>query len=224
MKETIGKIVSRLRQIIKAVNQDSFVTDRFLYSLFLKYGRAFIRREDGGNKLNRIASIFEPLDYVELEEVDTVTAGCAGIKSGITIKRTKFEIPAIFDGYYGLKIRSLSSLDGTEDMNETTPAEFVRISRSPNYKFNKKKYYWYEGGRFYFPNIKWPGVKMSALFEGDISLYGCDPKKKCKVKQDQPCNIPAYLFPEIEGKVLQELGISLQVPIDPVHDKQNINR
>ena len=33
---TIGEVVSRVRQAIKADNDDAFITDRYLYSLIIK--------------------------------------------------------------------------------------------------------------------------------------------------------------------------------------------
>ena len=34
---TIGDAVSRLRSIMKAVNEDSFITDRMLYTVIFQY-------------------------------------------------------------------------------------------------------------------------------------------------------------------------------------------
>ena len=48
---TIGEVVSRVRQAIKAEVQDAFITDRYLYSLILKNAQLFMRRQDNANKL-----------------------------------------------------------------------------------------------------------------------------------------------------------------------------
>ena len=48
---TIGDVVSRLRGQIKAESEDAFVTDRYLYSLILKYAQVLMRRQDNANKL-----------------------------------------------------------------------------------------------------------------------------------------------------------------------------
>jgi hypothetical protein len=42
--------------------------------------------------------------------------------------------------------------------------------------------------------------------------------------QDQPLNIPEYLFSEVEQFVLQELTMTIQVPGDLTDDSQNILR
>ena len=48
---TIGDVVSRVRSQVKAEIQDAFVTDRYLYSLVLKYAKLYMRRQDSANKL-----------------------------------------------------------------------------------------------------------------------------------------------------------------------------
>jgi len=48
---TIGYTVSRVRNSIKAVKEDAFVTDRYLWSVITKYAKLFIKRQDNQNKL-----------------------------------------------------------------------------------------------------------------------------------------------------------------------------
>ena len=97
---TIGQVVSRVRESIKAEVQDSFVTDRYLYSLIIKYGQLLMRRQDNANKLMKFNSVWQTLPFVELIEVDKVEAKCSGIQSGCTIKRTKEKLPTFMEGYW----------------------------------------------------------------------------------------------------------------------------
>ena len=75
---TIGEAVSRVRQSIKAEVQDSFVTDRYIYSLILKYAQLLMRRQDNQNKLMKFNSVWQALPFVELIEVDKVEAKVIG--------------------------------------------------------------------------------------------------------------------------------------------------
>ena len=43
---TIGEVVSRIRGQIKSEAQDAFMTDRYIYSLVLKFAQLFMRRQD----------------------------------------------------------------------------------------------------------------------------------------------------------------------------------
>ena len=98
---TIGEAISRMRQSIKAEVQDSFVTDRYIYSLILKYAQLLMRRQDNQNKLMKFNSVWQALPFVELIEVDKVEAKCAGIQSGCTIKRTKDKTSYIYGRLLG---------------------------------------------------------------------------------------------------------------------------
>ena len=50
---TIGETISRVRNTIKGVREDAFLTDRYLYSVILKYAKLYIRRQDSENKIMR---------------------------------------------------------------------------------------------------------------------------------------------------------------------------
>ena len=61
---------------------------------------------------------------------------------------------------------------------------------------------------------------FQGLWETSTSHFKCnvDP---CKPKQDDPTNIPDYLFAEIEQAVLKDLTMQITVPSDVQDDKIN---
>ena len=128
---TIGEVVSRVRQAIKAEVQDAFITDRYLYSLILKNAQLFMRRQDNANKLMKFNSVWQALNFVELEEVDKVEANCTGIQSGCTIQRTKHKLPMFMEGYWGPLIRTVSSIDGATEIQPTSPGTYTSMTKTP---------------------------------------------------------------------------------------------
>ena len=50
---SIGEAISRVRNTLKAVREDPFLTDRNIYFLLIKYGKTLLKREDNQNKLRR---------------------------------------------------------------------------------------------------------------------------------------------------------------------------
>lgn len=50
-KNTIGDVVSRLRNQLKGNKQDAFMTDRMIYAFVLKHAKWLMKREDSKNKL-----------------------------------------------------------------------------------------------------------------------------------------------------------------------------
>jgi len=222
-KNTINDIVSRIRNQMKADKQDAFMTDRMIYSFVLKQSKWLLKREDGKNKLLYFSGVIQTMDYVELEEVDKVEACCTGISSNMKIKRTKDKLPIFLQGYFGPLIRTIASIDGSEELQPTIPSTYAKLSNSKNFKYNKTMYYWFLDDYIYFPNLEWDAVRIEGIFEDDISMFTCD-EDSCIKKQDQTFNVPDYLLAELEANVLKDLAGSMQLPEDANNDKQNTSR
>ena len=222
-KSTIGSVISRIRTQVKAVKQDPFLTDRVIYSFVLKHAKWLMKREDSRNKLLGFSGVLQVMDFVELEEIDKVEACCTGITSDCTIKRTVKKMPIFMQGYTGPLIRTVSSLDGSVELQPTNPSSYASMSRGNNFKYNKTKYYWYLNDRLYFPDLEWDAVRIEGIFEEDISEFTCE-ADSCIKKSDQSFNVPDYLLAEIEAKVFQDLVGTMQLPMDQANDKQNIIR
>ena len=222
-RNTIGDIVSRIRIHVKGIKQDAFITDRMIYTFVLKHAKWLMKREDGKNKLLAFSSVIQTMDYVELVEVDRVEACCTGIKSDCTIKRTKEKLPVFLQGYFGPLVRTIASLDGSEELQPILPTIYASLSKSKNFRFNKTKYYWFIDEYIYFPNLEWEAVRIEGIFENDISVFTCE-EDNCKTRQEQSFNVPDYLLAEIEAQVFKDLMGIYQIPPDPPNDKQNIAR
>ena len=218
---TIGEAVSRVRNALKAVKEDPFLTDRTIYYALTKYGQTLLKREDNQFRLMKISSIFKVLPYVELIDVDKVEAGCIGVYSGCYFKRSKEKLPTIFDGAMGPIIRTVSSIDGSIEMFRTDPGTWVSITRSTTFKYNKRPYFWYLNGYLYVPNVDWDAIRVEAVFEGKVESCDTDP---CLIRQDDPLPFPEYLFSEIEQFVIKELTMAVQIPTDGPDDSQNVLR
>jgi hypothetical protein len=222
-KNTIGDVVSRLRVQLKGVKQDAFMTDRMIYTFVLKNAKFLMKREDSKNKLLVFSGVIQTMDFVELIEVDKVEACCTGISSDCTIKRTKDKLPIFLQGYFGPLIRTISSLDGSQELQPILPSTYTHVSKSKNFKYNKTNYYWFLDDYIYFPNLEWDAVRIEGIFEDDISKWTCE-EDDCMIKQNQSFNVPDYLLAELEGYVIKDLTLLFQIPSDPPNDKQNMAR
>ena len=219
---TIRESVSRVKGLFKAATEDAFVTDRFVYSVILKYAKALIRRQDNESKLMKYDGLFEVLPYVELIEVDKIEADCAGLKTGCIIMRTKKKIPAVFHGAEGHIFRLVAPIDGSSQVQQTTPISYMAMSKSTNFKYNTSKYFWLKNGYLYLPAVMWEAIMVEAMFEGALDGFcGLD---DCTIMQDREFKIPDYLFAEIEQMVIQETMTLGKIPADSLDDSQNILR
>ena len=61
---TMAEAISRVRNTLKAVKDDAFLTDRSIYFSILKYGKTLLKREDNQNRLMKMSSLFTTLSYV----------------------------------------------------------------------------------------------------------------------------------------------------------------
>ena len=215
---TIGEAISRVRNALKAVKEDAFLTDRTIYFALSKYAKTLIKREDNQFRLMKMSQIFQVLPYVELIDVDRVEAGCIGVYSECYFKRSKDKMPSILDGMFGPIIRTASSIDGSIEMFRTDPGTWVSITKSSTFKYNKRPYFWYLNGYIYCPNIDWDAIRIEAIFENKVETCDTD---DCQIKQDEVLAIPDYLFSEAEQFVLKELTTITQMPADGADDSQN---
>ena len=222
-RSTIGDILSRIRTQVKAVRQDALLTDRVIYTFVLKHAKWLMKREDAKNRILGFSGVVQTMDFVELIEVDKVEACCTGLSSDCKIKRTKEKMPIFMQGYYGPLIRTVASLDGSEELQSTNPNSYLAMSRSKNFKFNKSKYFWYLDDYLYFPNLEWDAVRIEGIFEDDISEFTCD-QDSCVIRSDQNFNVPDYLYGELEAQVFKDLAGMAQMPTDIPNDKQNALR
>jgi len=218
---TIGETISRVRNTLKAVKEDAFLTDRIIYSSLLKYSQTLIKREDNQFRLMKISSLFRVLPYIELIDVDKVEAGCLGIYSGCYFKRSKEKIPGILNGMAGPIIRTTSSIDGTIEMFRTDPGTWVSMTKTTTWKYNRNFYFWYLDGYIYCPNVDWEAIRMEAIFEGTIDTCNT---KECETRQNEPFSLPEYLFSEVEQFVIKELTMTMSIPTDGPDDSQNTLR
>jgi hypothetical protein len=220
---TIGEVISRVRGQVKAEVQDAFVTDRYIYSLIQKFSQLLMRRQDNANKLVKFNSVWQTLPFLELIEVDKVEATCTGIKSDCTIKRTKDKLPHMIEGYWGPLIRTVSSIDGSTEVQPTQPGTYTSMSHTTSFRYNKTKYFWYLNGYLYFPNLEWDAIKLEGVFDGDISEWTCE-KDECTPRYLQKINIPEALFAEIEQQVMAVMSNTLRIPTEDSDNKQNLHR
>ena len=219
---TIADIISRIRGQVKAESQDAFVTDRYVYSLVQKFGQLFMRRQDNLNKLMKFNSIWKSLPYVELIEVDKIEAYCSGIQSGCTFMRTKEKLPNMIEGTWGPLIRSVTSIDGSIELQPIQPTIYIALAKTSGFRYNKTKYFWFIDHYLYFPDLDWDAVKIEAVFDTDISVWQCD--DKCVPHYEQDINIPESLIAEIEGQVLNIMTNTLKIPSEDSDNKINPHR
>lgn len=221
---TISEVISRVRGQVKAEVQDAFVTDRYVYSLVVKYAQLLMRRQDFANKLMKFNAVWRTLPYIELIDVDKIEADCAGIQSDCIIKRSKEKLPNMIEGYWGPLIRTVSSIDGSIEVQATQPGTYTSMTKTTSFRYNKTKYFWYLNEYLYLPNAEWDAIKIEGVFDDNIGAWLCDDIEKCTPRYEQVINIPEALFAEIETQVVNAMLMTVKIPLEDGDNKVNVNR
>lgn len=221
---TIGESISRVRGILKGTNEDSFLTDRFVYSIISKYAKLVLRKQQVINQLMKHEDLFQVLPFVDLIDVDTIEADCAGFSTNCTIKRTEQKIPKVFSSSRGPLIRKVYSIDSSSDFVQVSPASYIALSLSTNFKYNKTRYFWFRNGYLYFPNVQLEAVMVEALWEDTLDNFCTAENNDCLPMQEQILPIPDYLFAEVEQQAEQELTFTLKITTDGADNSQNLLR
>lgn len=216
---TIRESISRLRNELKVVREDAFVTDRFLYSMILKYSKSFIRRDKVSMSLFNNSSLFQEITCLELIDVSKIPDNCIGVSINTTIKRSKNKLPTISYIDNGPVVAYVSSLDYSEQAVRTEPAIYNSISKSSSFKYNRQVYYWITDGYLYIPNCEWEAVRVKAMYE---EVVEDDDNIDCTYEQDRALSIPEYLYTEVEAGILKELATyNNHVLVSPISDTKN---
>jgi len=179
----------------------------------------FLYREDANMKLSKMKFIYSVLPCVELIEVDKVEACCSGITSDCMIRRTKEKLPGILKGYNMPLIGDVTSIDGSVKIIRTTSSQYTRKANSSDFTYNTAKYYWFMDDHLYFPNIEWDAVRIEAVIDGES--LDCGEVDPCIQAHDIGFSAPDHLFSTVQAEVIKDIAFLIQVPKDPVPDKQS---
>lgn len=226
---TVGDSISRVRNIIKSVNEDAFITDRLLYSLISKWGRFFLSQQKLQGVLGFVKSpnMYITLPCIKLIDVSSIEDCCIDLNLGYecTIKRTERKIPRISVINGMPLIRNVSSLDRSTKFYFTTSATYSAIQRSSYSKYNTRLYYFIQDDYLYFPNTEIEAVSIEASFENDVQALLCNNDNNCPDPLSINISIPDNLFSQIEEQTIRELTLMYNLPADvPGDDKQKANR
>lgn len=223
---TVRQAISQVKIPNKAVNTDSRLTNKYIYSLLRKHRDLLIKQIDSKFQLMKLGYLYQVWKCADLIPAPTIEE-CYGIKTNCTIFRTRNKLPYTLVASWGPVIRKVSSIDGSTEVVPITPAEWNRIQEDTNTKYDKNYYYYWSEGYLYFPNLEWKKVKVEALFEEDIDKYNecCEEYNPCKTILDSTFRIPKEVLAVCIDNVNKEiLGEYQRVPDDNKIDKNDTRK
>lgn len=223
-----GDAISRIRNIIKSVSEDAFITDRLIYSILSKWNRHYLSQLKTQGLVGFVKSpnIYIHIPCLELEDGSLIDDCCVGIDLDIdcVIKKTKKKLPRIMTVGGNPLIRSVTSLDGSYRFYYTNVTTYNAIKRSKYYKYNKRGYFFIQNDYLIFPNADIEAVSMEAVFENEIDGLLCQ-GGECPNPLEASLSVPDQVMAMAEESTIKELMILYQLPQDVLgDDKQKANR
>lgn len=225
----IGQAISMVKNDFRLVHADSRVTYKYIYGLIQKHASWIIRQDSDKNKLIKLDSIWQTIKCIDLIDVPT-TDGCCKFTSKCKILRTKEKLPKMYEDSWGSLIRSINSVDISQELQPIKYSEWTRKIDNPDMKYNKTLYYFYKDGYLYFPNLSWKTVNITGYFKEDVSfLNNCQvtsieefKKNKCASILDQEWKIPPHMESRVMDFVIKEV-LSTYLQANP-NQEVNINK
>ena len=213
---TLRKLISDTRSMHKIISTDSLVTDRAIASEIRNNTLLLVKRESNLRKLWSTDTLFTTLSCLELIEVPI--SECGGYVDDCMIARTKLKLPKIAEGNYQYLIQGVYSINvlggkGTK-LKEITINRYINLLRLPVIK--NEVYYFISNNYLYVTNPLAKSVRISALFDEDVSselLYSedCNCGKEfpleeiCMNPLDREFSLPGYLEKQVLDLTSQKL-------------------
>jgi hypothetical protein len=205
---TIGEALSQVRNDLKQFTVDTRLTDRDIYAVMKSHSYWVIAQEADKLKISKQAHLFQSYTCAEIIPVPTIDP-CCSVQSRCKIYRTKEHLPGMFTDDLGQIIRTVTSVDWSENLQRTTFENFLKIQDDPDFKYNKTKYYFIRDNYMYFPTTQWRKINMLIYCDTDVSIYNkcnCPTDEGCVKMQDRTWRVPDKLQARIIDAVIAEFA------------------
>lgn len=222
---TNRQLVSDIKQSFKWMSNDIIASDRWILSELRKVSIKLIKQQLDKRKLWSSDNIFTVVDCVEMQEVP-LSECCDYSSYPCTISRTKYPLPVISEGIYGLICQ------GVFDINSTIKFDYMDPERYSNYlklygvsKSQKNKVWWKQNGYIYtnMPDLEL--IKIIAFFEEDVPNYisSCqDNTKNCPTNPlDNDFKCPGYLLDDVKKIVRDTIRTTYKESVQDLVDNDN---
>ena len=210
------KLVSDVRSVHKLLSTDSLITDRVILSEVRNNALLLMKRETNLRKLWATDTVFTTIPCLEMTEVSI--SECCGYVDPCTVARSKIKLPSIAEGNYQYVIQGVYSINAMggkgKKLKEITINRYMNLLKLPIIK--KEEYYWVINDYIYVSNPMVKAIRISALFESDVSndiMYsdcncgGSEPTVEdlCKNPLDKEFPLPGYLEKQVLELTSQKL-------------------
>ncbi len=224
---TNRQFISDIRSLNKMLSSDTLINDRSILREGKSVLSVLVKQETNRRKLFQSPNLFTNIDCLEMEQVPL--AECCEFSSDKMIARSKYKLPTIGEGIFGLLVQSAASVDGLIRFNESTPMRYANILKLQLPVV--KVFFWIYNKYLYVTNENTKLVRFSAYFEEEVPnhiLYpdcDCGPtnvEDPCISDLDKEFKHAPHLLEGTKSMTHQKLlQIYFNVPVDKTDDDKD---
>lgn len=217
MLKTKGDFVSEVRNHLKALNKDDYISARFILSTGMTFVQYLINNRPLW-KVMRDLNAFTFVPCVELKRVKSHKCDIAEFRTCDKIMRTKTKIPEILNASGGFIIESITNMDNSEEYHPLRSPKDFKNSKKRQFG-NSLKYYYFSNGYLYILNSTTELVNINALFLNEneaMALAECeDEHDDCKSALEDKFICPEEYKSTVRDQTVQLLlGGHRNIPED----------
>lgn len=205
---TLRYLVSNVRSKHRLLSADAVITDRVIASEIKANTFLLVKRETNLRKLWATSTIFTTIPCLEM--INVPISECYTYVDDCEVARSKYKLPDIAEGNYQYLIQGVYSINAMggkgRKLKEVTVNRYINLLKLPFIK--KEEYYWIMNNYIYVSNPLVKAIRISAMFEGDVSneiLYSdcncmdAEPpvEELCKNPLDKRFELPGYLEKQV---------------------------
>lgn len=211
---TYRQMISDIRNDLKILSSDILIPDRFIMSELRDAANLLVIQGLKARKLWQSPNVFTPISCIPMSCVPI--SECCDYTSDRKVAKSKFQLPKIGEGVFGLAITMVTGMDNTKKFIEITPMRFANLINL-GLKTNNI-YYWISNQYLYVSNPETEYANMFAYFTEDIPneiLFpgaDCDCKSKpslanlCLNPYDKPFWFPSDRIKDVKDIVVTKLS------------------
>lgn len=217
---TNRQFISDVRSLNKILSSDALINDRSILREGKSSATLLIKRETDKRRLFQSPNLFTNIDCLEMVKVPL--GECCEYSSEAFIARSKYKLPTVGEGIFGLLVQQVASIDGMLKFNESTPMRYANILKLKLPVV--KVFFWVYNSYLYVTNEETTTVRLSAYFEDEVPnsiLYpDCDctateDVDKCISDLDKEFKCAPHLMEAVKSLTHEKLlKIYFQVPSD----------
>lgn len=226
----IKDIVSRIKNNLRLLDVNNFVTDRQVYFTFSKHMDNVLFQMSKKFNVYNHSSLYYYLPYLALEDhtlledchLDDEILECCNGK----MRRTKKPLPQIRVINGRPLIRGVYNITRSIKMDVITFPQYIAIAKRKKRAglYYDPQYAIYESNHLYLPESALRAIAIDASFTDNVAALQCDKDKECLSMLEAPIPLPDEYVSLAEQQAIQELMLLYNIPINPAFISDNMMR